>query len=131
MGMVQVESALELILMYGSKDIINVGILTNHKYMRQTKIVIFAIHVVDIVYNFLTQHEINETDKTVFLVDSIKFYISKYFWLDLFSLLNFVILIFYTNKDYLLSEIIYRAMTKAHEMDALEEKFISENFPSR
>ena len=40
-------------------------------------------------------------------------------------------LIFYTEKDYLLSEIIYKAMTKAHEMDELEEAFISKNFPER
>ena len=107
--------------MYGSKDIINVGILTNNESFRKHKLIFLVFHLVDILFNLVSQHEINATDKSIFLIDTLKFYLKKNFWLDVFSLLNFVILIFYPEKDYLLTEIVYKAMTKAHEMDELEE----------
>ena len=131
MFLVHVENILELIIMYGSKDIINVGILTNNDSFRQSKMTFLIFHLVDILFNLVSQHEINATDKTIFLIDTLKFYLKKNFWLDVLSLLNFMFLIFYPEKDYLLTEIIFKAMTKAHEIDELEEKFIARSFPER
>ena len=93
--------------MYGSKDIINVGILTRNENFKKIKLTFFVFHIVDLLFNFVCQHEINEIDKSIFLVDTLKFYLKKNFWLDLFSLLNFVFLTFYPFKDYLLTEIVY------------------------
>ena len=93
--------------MYGTKDIINVGILTNNESFRKPKLMLFVFHLVDILFNLVSQHEINATDKTIFLVDTLMFYLKKNFWLDVFSLLNFVFLTFYPYKDYLITEIVY------------------------
>ena len=52
------------------------------------------IYCLDVFFNFIVQHEVDETKKTEYIKDSIKHYLKKKFWFDQISTWFFLFLTF-------------------------------------